>query len=81
MAESKMIQNAQKNYGKLYFIAPKNHYEGGGVHAIDIVKANKIIQDLFYSGEKNPHMWWDEFERQSTDAFNTHDRHEKSSVH
>ena len=26
-------------------------------------------------------MWWDEFERQLTDAFNTYDRHEKRSVH
>ena len=81
VAESKMVQNAQKNYWRLDFIALKNHYEGVGVHAIDIFKSDKIIQDLFYSGDKNPHMWWDEFEIQLTDAFNTYDRLEKRSVH
>ena len=63
------------------FIALKNHYKGVGVHAIDIVKDDNIIQNLFYSGKKNPHMWWGEFERQLTDAFNKFDRHEKRSFH
>ena len=52
-----MVQNSQKNDGRLDFIALKNHYEGVGVHAIDIVKSDKIVQYLFYSGEKKPHMW------------------------
>ena len=81
VAEANMVHNAQKNDGRLNFIALKNHYEGVGVHAIDIVKSDNIIQDLFYSDEKRPHLWWDEFERQLTDAFNTYDRHEKRSVH
>ena len=45
------------------------------------MKADKVLNDLFYSGEKPPHMWWDEFERQLTDAFNTYDRLEKRTVH
>ena len=61
VAEAKMVQNAQKNYERLDFIALNNHYEGVGVHTIDIVKADKIIQDLFYSRDKKPHMRWDEF--------------------
>ena len=81
LAEAKIVHNAQKNYGILNFIALKNHDEGVGVHAVDIVKADKIIQGLFYSGDKNPHMWWDKYERQLTDAFNTYDRNEKRSVH
>ena len=81
VAESKMAQNSQNNDGRLDIIALKNHHEGLGVHAIDIVKADDIIQDLFYSGDKKPHMWWDEFKRQLTDAFNTYDRHEKRSIH
>ena len=79
--EAKKVHNAQKNYRRLDFIALKNHYEGVGVHALDIVKADNIIQYLFYSGEKKPQMWWDEFKRQLTDAFNTNDRHKKRSVH
>ena len=66
---------------RLDFIALNNYYEGVGVHAIDIVKADNIIQDLFYSGKKMPHRWWDEFKRQLTDAFNTYDWHKKHSVH
>ena len=76
-----MVQNVQKNERILYFIALKNYYEGVVVHSIDIAKADKIIQYLFYSGEKKPHMWWDEFERQLTDAFNTYNRHKKRYVH
>ena len=81
MAEAKMVHNSQKNNIRLNFIALNNHYEGVGVHSIDIVKSDKIIQYLFYSGNKNTHIWWDEFERQLKDAFNTYDRHEKRSVH
>ena len=76
-----MVHNSQKNDGRLDFTALKNHYEVVGVHSIDIIKADNIIQYLFYSGEKKPHMWWDEFKRQSTYAFNTYDRHKKRSVH
>ena len=81
VAEANMVQNAQKNDGRIDFIALKKHYKGVGVHAVEIVKYDKILQDLFYSGEKKSHMWWEEFERQLTDAFNTYDRHEKRSVH
>ena len=81
MAEAKIVHNAQKNYGRLDLIALKNHYKGLFVHAIDIVKDYNNIQDLFYSGDKKPHMWCNEFERQLTDALNTYDRHEKRSVH
>ena len=81
MAEAKMVHNDQKNYGRLNFFALKNHYEVVGVHTKDIVKSDKIIQDLFYSGDKKPHMWWDKLEVYLTDAFNTYDWHETSSVY
>ena len=73
VAEAKMVHNAQQNNRRIDFIALKNHYEGVGIHAVDIVKADKTLQDLLYSGEKKPHMWWNEFEIQLTDAFNTYD--------
>ena len=57
--EAKLVQNAQKNDRRSDFIALKNHYEGVGVHTVGIVKADKILQYLFYSGEKNLHMWWE----------------------
>ena len=48
-----MVQNTQKNDRILNTIALKNHDEIVDVHAIEIVKSDHIIQDLFYSGDKN----------------------------
>ena len=59
--EAKLVQQAPQKNGRLDFIALKNHYKGVGFHAINIVQADKILQDISYSGEKKPHMWWDEF--------------------
>ena len=81
IAEAKLLAHADANNGRLDFTALKDHYEGVGVHAVNVVKADKVLNDLFYSGEKPPHMWWDEFERQLTDAFNTYDRLERRAVH
>ena len=81
VTESMIVQSAKKNDGRLDFIAQKKHDGEVGFHAKDIFKSDKIIQDLFYSGERKPHMWWDEFERKLTDSFNTYDWHEKLSVH
>ena len=81
VAEAKLALHVDQKNGRSDINALKNHYEGVGVHAINFVKADKVLNDLFYSGEKPPHMWWDEFERQLTDAFNTYDRHEGRMVH
>ena len=64
-----MVDHAAENKGRLEFMVLKNPYEGIGVHAV------------FYSGEKKPHPWWDEFQRHLTDALNTYDRLQKKSVH
>ena len=45
VVEAKMLQIAQKNDGRLDFIALNNHYEGVGVHAVEMVKYDKILQD------------------------------------
>ena len=58
--EDKLVPRAQKNNGRLCFIALKNHCKVVGFHAINIFQAEKVIQDLFYIVDKNPHMWWDE---------------------
>ena len=81
VAEAKLVPHAHHNNGSLDFIALKNHYKGVGFHAINIFQADKILQDIFYSGEKKPHMWWDEFERKFTDAFNTYGCRERRNVH
>ena len=48
---------------------------------IDIKKAEATLKGFFYSGEKKPHMWWNEFEKQLTSAFVAYDKHEKRQVH
>lgn len=69
VAEVKMLPHAHLRNGRLDFKALKAHYEGVGVHSINVIKAEETIKNLFYSGEKKPHMWWDEFEKQLTHAF------------
>ena len=69
VAEVKMLPHAHRTSGRLDFKALREHYEGVGVHSINVVKAEETIKSLFYSGEKKPHMWWDEFEKQLTHAF------------
>ena len=43
--------------GRTDWIALKEHYEGVGFYAFDVTEADAILADLFYSGEKFPHMY------------------------
>ena len=61
-AEVKMLPYAESHNGRLDFRALKDHYEVVGVNAVNILKDEESIRNLFYSGEKKPHMWWEEFE-------------------
>jgi hypothetical protein len=70
-----------QNDGRLDWIALQDHYEGVGVHALDIMKAEVILTSLFYAGEKKPHMWWEEFEKQSTSAFMIYNKREGRVEH
>ena len=81
VAEAKIQPHAHENNGRLDFLALKTHYEGVGALAIDVIQADKTLEDLFYSGEKKPHMWWDKFERLLNDAFQVYDRREGREVH
>ena len=37
----------RKNNGRLEFIALKYHYEGVGVHAVNMVQADKVLNNFF----------------------------------
>ena len=80
-AEVKMLPYAESHNGRLDFRALKDHYEGVGVNAVNILKAEETIRNLFYSGEKKPHMWWEEFEKRLTHAFTVFDKKEKRTVY
>eukprot|EP00978_Attheya_sp_CCMP212_P037579 scaffold178764_cov38-Attheya_sp.AAC.1 len=81
-AEAKVEPDAELNDGRRDFQNLRDHYEGIGVHAVDITKADNDLQTLFYAGEKPPHMWWEEFEKRLTRAFtSTYVKKEGRVVH
>lgn len=80
-AEIKMLPNAACKNGRLDYRALQEHYEGTGVNAINIIKAEDVLKNLFYAGEKKPAMWWDEFEKRLTHAFTIIHKKEKRSVY
>lgn len=80
-AESKISPYETLNNGHIDFMALKEHYEGVGVLAITITKAEHTLKNLFYSGEKKPHMWWEEFERRLQEAFIAYNKKENRVVH
>ena len=76
------IQGLQRaNDGREAFKRLVEHYEGVGIHALDIREADEVITNLFYAGEKPPHMWWSEFEKQLMRAFNAYVKREGRVVH
>ena len=62
-AEAKIKYFAAQTDGRIDYQALVDHYEGVGVHAINITKAEATLKGLFYSGEKRPLMWWEEFKK------------------
>ena len=80
-AEMKIKVHESLRNGRMDWIALKEHYEGIGIHAFDIIEAESILNDLFYSGEKFPHMYWEKFEQKLTHAFTTDSKVEGLHVH
>ena len=80
-AESKIQSHTITNNGRKDYIALKNHYEGIGVNSVDILRADAILEKLNYSGEKPPHMWWDEFEKQLNFAFTAYAKSEGQDIY
>ena len=56
-------------------------YEAVGVNGVDISRADNNIRNLYYTGEKKPHIRWAEFEKQLNWAFGAHDKREKREVY
>ena len=80
-AEAKMKPHSLENNGRLDYTALANHYEGVGINSIDILRADEILDKLFYQGEKKPHMWWEQFEIDLDFAFNAYSRSEGRDIH
>ena len=71
-----MLPHMSKGNGRVDYQALKDHFQETRVNSLDILKAEKIIDTLFYSGEKKPHKWWDEFNKQLNNAFLAYDKKE-----
>ena len=68
-AEQKVLPFKDDNNGRMDFIALRDFYEGVGVNARATLSTEADLQDMFYAGEKPPHMWWDKFEIRLTNTF------------
>lgn len=80
-AESKIAMHSTNRDGRTAFLALRDHYEGVGVHALDITKADRYLDTLFYSGERRPHMWWGHFELLLNEIFTIYNKREGRIVH
>ena len=80
-AEIKIKPHENDRDGRKDWKALKEHYKGIGIHAFDIIEAESTLTNLFYSGEKYPHMYWEKFEKQLTNAFTTYAKVEGYVVH
>ena len=58
-----MLPYTTFNNIRLDFHVLQEHYEGIGINATNVLRAEDTINDLFYAGEKKPTMWKDEFEK------------------
>ena len=52
--------------GCLNWAALRENYEGVGIQAFNIIEADSILANLYYAGEKAPHMYWEKFEKHVT---------------
>jgi hypothetical protein len=68
-AEAKIQDLQRVNVGQEAFNCLVEHNEGVSITAIDIREADDVIKNLFYAGEKPPHMWWSEFKKKAHARF------------
>ena len=81
VAEQKILPYKDQNNGRVDFNALVEFCEGVGANAKATLAAETDIQDMFYTGEKPPHVWWDEFEVRLTNAFAIVDKDAGRQLH
>ncbi len=79
-AESKIRSHNNQGNGRSDYMALRDHYQGVGIHAIDKTKAERVIDKLFYNGEKHQ-MNWEKFEKELNLSWAIIDRHEGRAVY
>ena len=53
IAEAKMVAHTAENNGHINFIALKDHYERFGVHTVNAVKTDKVLNNFFIKVKRN----------------------------
>ena len=53
-----------ENDGREAFMTIKSQFEGEGIMQTKVTNAESTLKNLFYAGEKHPHMWWVKFEQE-----------------
>ena len=80
-AEALIKLNEKDANGRKSWKDLKLHYEGTGMHAIDVTAASNTLTTLIYKGENPPKETWDIFERKLNTAFATYVKHYKRETH
>ena len=62
-------------------MALRDHYKRVGANERKLLEYEGDIQNLYYYGEKNPHMWWEYFEARLAVPFHNIDRNEGRFVY
>ena len=53
-----MVRTATQADGRVALNELSQKFEGVGAMALDKIEAEKVVKELFYSGEKKPNMYW-----------------------
>ena len=69
-----IIRTAPESNGRIAYQALVTRFEGTGALAVDLVAAESVIENLYYSGEKPPQMDWTTFEKNLKHAYVIVDR-------
>ena len=80
-AWNKILPHMALANGRVDYKALKDQYKGVWANARAIVKAEDDLQNMFYAGERKPHMWLEEFETRLPIAFADVNKHENWQVH
>ena len=76
-----IIRTATESNGRVAYQALATRFEGTGALAIDLVAAESVIENLYYSGEKPPQMDWTTFEKNLKHAYAIVDRRKQRIVY
>ena len=81
VADQKILPYKDSSGSRINFMSLKEYYEDIGDKPKYIFTAERKLQDIYYSGEKPPHMWWVSFEVSITNVFDVINKGARRQVH